>query len=70
MQRFLIITGLVMLALGLAWPWLTRTGWWRWVGRLPGDLHFERDGFSMHLPIMTSLVVSVVITLLIWFFRR
>jgi hypothetical protein len=69
-QRFLITAGIVFLVLGLAWPWLARSGWWRWLGRLPGDLHIERDGFSFHLPLMTSIVVSVVISLIIWLLRK
>jgi hypothetical protein len=52
--------------LGVLWPWLARLG----LGRLPGDLHVEREGFSLHFPLMTSLVISVVVTLLIWLFRR
>ena len=46
MQRFLIIAGLVVLAVGLAWPWLAQSSWWRWIGRLPGDIHIEREGFE------------------------
>ena len=46
MQRFLIVAGLVALVLGLLWPWLARLG----LGRLPGDFHVERDGFSFYLP--------------------
>jgi hypothetical protein len=66
MQRVLIIGGLIAIALGVLWPWLARLG----LGRLPGDLHVEREGFSLHFPLMTSLVISVVVTLLIWLFRR
>jgi hypothetical protein len=69
-QRFMIIAGIVFLVLGLAWPWLARSGWWRWLGRLPGDLHFERDGFSFHFPIMTSIVLSIVISLIVWLLRK
>lgn len=70
MQRLFVIAGLVLVALGLAWPWLARTGWWRWIGRLPGDLHIEREGFSFHFPLMTSIVVSIVLTLLLWLLRK
>ena len=42
-----------------------------WLGRLPGDVHVERDHFSFHFPIVTCLVVSAVLTLLLnLFFRR
>ncbi len=66
MQRFLIIAGVVLVVVGLAWPWLAALG----LGRLPGDIHVERDGWSFHFPLMTSLIVSVVLSLLIWLFRR
>ena len=70
MQRFLIVSGLALLVIGVAWPWLARSGWWRWIERLPGDIHVEREGFSFHLPLMTSIVVSLAITLLIWLLRK
>ena len=70
MQRFLVVAGFVLLAIGLAWPWLSQSGWWRWIGRLPGDIHFEREGFSLYFPLMTSVIASIVITLLFWIFRK
>lgn len=66
MQRFLIIAGIVLLVVGIAWPWLSQLG----LGRLPGDIHVEREGWSFHFPLMTGLIVSVVVSLLIWLFRR
>ncbi|UCE30596.1 MAG: DUF2905 domain-containing protein [Burkholderiales bacterium] len=65
-QRLLIVLGLVLLALGLFWPWVSKLG----LGRLPGDIHVEREGFGFHFPIVTSLVISVAISLLIWLFRK
>ncbi|HBF50817.1 MAG TPA: DUF2905 domain-containing protein [Massilia sp.] len=66
MQRLLILTGILILAAGLAWPWLRRLPF----GRLPGDIHIVRDGFSFHFPIVTCIVVSIAITLILWIFRR
>lgn len=70
MQRLLIAAGLVLVVLGLVWPWLARLG----LGRLPGDFHLERDGFSFHFPLVSSLVVSIalslVVTLIVWLVRR
>lgn len=66
MQRFLIIAGIVAIALGATWPWLARLG----LGRLPGDIQVERDGFSFYFPLTTSIVVSIVVSLLVWLFRR
>lgn len=66
MQRFLIVVGLVMIAAGLAWPWLRKLP----LGRLPGDIHVVREGFGFHFPIVTCIVISLVVSLLIWIFRR
>ncbi|GIX28441.1 DUF2905 domain-containing protein [Pelomicrobium sp. G1] len=66
MARWLIIIGLVLVLIGLAWPWLSKLG----LGRLPGDIHIEREGFSFYFPITTSIIVSLVLTLLFWIFRR
>ena len=66
MQKLLIILGLVLLAAGLAWPWLRRLPF----GRLPGDIHIAREGFSFNFPIVTCLVISIVVSLLLWIFRR
>lgn len=66
MQRFLIIAGIVLLALGLLWPLIQRVG----LGRLPGDIVIERPGFTFYLPIVTSIVISVVLSLLLWLLSR
>lgn len=66
MQRFFIIAGIVLLAIGLFWPWLSRLP----LGRLPCDINIVREGFSFHFPLMTSIVVSVLISVLLWIFRR
>ena len=66
MQKILIVTGLVLLGAGLAWPWLRRLP----LGRLPGDIHVVRDGFSFSFPIVTCIIVSIVISFILWIFRR
>ncbi len=66
MQRALVVAGLVLVLAGLAWPWLSRLPW----GRLPGDIHIVREGFSFHFPIVTCIVVSVLLSILFWIFRR
>lgn len=66
MQRLLIVLGVVILLVGVAWPWLSKLG----LGRLPGDINIERDGWSFHFPLMTSVIVSLVLTLLVWLFRK
>jgi hypothetical protein len=66
MQRLLITLGVLLLVAGLAWPWLTKLG----LGRLPGDIRIETEGGGFYFPIVTCLVISIVLTLLLWFFRR
>lgn len=66
MAKFLIIAGLVMVGLGLLWMVGERFG----LGRLPGDIVVERGNFRFYFPLATSLVLSVVVSLLLWFFNR
>ena len=66
MQRFLIALGVVLVVGGLLWPWIGKLG----LGRLPGDIHFERGGFRFYFPITTGLVISVAVTLILWIFRK
>lgn len=66
MQRTLIILGLLIAAVGLAWPWVTKLG----LGRLPGDIIIRRENFSFYFPIVTSLLLSIVLSALFWIFRR
>ena len=66
MQRFFIILGAALVIVGVAWPWLAKLG----LGRLPGDIHVERDGFSFHFPIVTCLIVSLLLSFLISLFRK
>ena len=66
LRRILIVAGIILLVGGLLWPYLTRLG----LGRPPGDIVVERQNFRFYFPLVTSLVVSVVLTLLFWLFRR
>ncbi|MGY8524481.1 DUF2905 domain-containing protein [Paracidovorax citrulli] len=66
MQRILLALGLLCLLAALAWPWLSRLP----LGRLPGDIHIVRDGFSFYLPITTCVLVSAVVSLVLWLIRR
>ena len=66
MQRVLVIAGLVILAVGLLWPWLGKLP----LGRLPGDLVIDRPGLKVFLPFTTMIVVSLLLSLLFWLFRR
>jgi hypothetical protein len=65
-SRALILIGIAIVAIGLLWPWLSKLG----LGRLPGDIVVQREGFSFYFPIVTCLIISVVASLLFWLFRR
>ena len=66
MSRTLIIIGLAIAAVGVLWPWLWRLG----LGRLPGDIVIQRDNFTLYVPIVTCLAVSVVVSLVLWLLSR
>ncbi len=66
MQKVLIIAGIAILLLGFAWPWIGSLPF----GRLPGDLVIERENFRFYLPLTTMIVVSVLVSLALWFFRH
>jgi hypothetical protein len=65
-SKWLITLGLILVAAGLLWPVISKLG----LGRLPGDIVVRRDGFSLYFPLMTCLVISVVVSILLWIFRR
>ena len=66
MQRVLIVIGVVIALVGLAWPWLSKLG----LGRLPGDIRIETDHGVFYFPIVTCLIISAVLSVVIWFIRR
>ena len=66
MSRFLITLGIVFLALGILWPWLSKIG----LGRLPGDIVYQREGLRLYIPITSSILISLLLSLLLWLFRK
>jgi Protein of unknown function (DUF2905) len=66
MSRLLIIFGLVLVAVGVLWPVIAKLG----LGRLPGDLVIERENFRLYIPIATSLLISLLLSLVLWFLNR
>ena len=66
MLKWLIILGFILIMVGVAWPWLSRLG----IGHLPGDIYIERKGFSFYFPLTSSIVVSVLLSLVFWLFRK
>ncbi len=66
MSRVLIILGLAIAAVGVLWPWISRLG----LGRLPGDILIQREGFTFYAPITSGILVSVILSLVLWLFSR
>ena len=66
MAKWLIIAGAILILIGLLWPWVVRLG----LGHLPGDIHIKREGFDFYFPLTTSIVISLLLSLLFWLFRR
>jgi ribose/xylose/arabinose/galactoside ABC-type transport system permease subunit len=66
MQRALITLGLVLLVGGLLWPWISKLG----LGRLPGDIRVQTENGVFYFPLMTCIVISAVLSLVFWLFRR
>ncbi|MCK2043682.1 DUF2905 domain-containing protein [Chromohalobacter salexigens] len=66
MSRTLIFIGLAIVVIGLLWPWLSKLP----LGHLPGDIAIKREGFAFYFPITSMILVSVVISALLWLFNR
>ena len=66
MQRSLIALGLLIAAVGVLWPWVSKLP----LGRLPGDIMIDRPGFRFFFPLTTMIIISVVIALILMLFRK
>lgn len=66
MRKAFIVIGLLIAAIGVAWPWISKLP----LGRLPGDIIVDRPGFKFFFPITTMIIISIVLSLLLWLFRR
>jgi hypothetical protein len=66
MTRILVTLGVILIVVGLAWPWFVKLG----LGRLPGDIVIERENFRFYFPITTMVLVSLVVSVIFWLFRK
>ena len=66
MARFLIVLGLAILLVGLLWPYLSKLG----LARLPGDIVIQRDNGTFYFPLATCLLLSLVLSLIVWVANR
>jgi DUF2905 family protein len=65
--RSLVVMGLVVALVGVV---LVLVGRVPWLGRLPGDIYIQRGNWSFYFPLMTSIIVSVLLTVVFWLFSR
>ena len=66
MQKTLILLGIVILAVGLLWPWLGKLP----IGRLPGDIIIDRPHLKVFIPITTMIIVSLVVSIILWLIKK
>lgn len=66
MQKTIIVIGAVIVLIGILWPWIGAIPF----GRLPGDIVIERENFKLYFPITTMVLISLVVSILIWLFRQ
>ena len=66
MQKTLILIGVLIVIAGLGWPWLSKIP----LGRLPGDIVIDKPGFKLFFPITSMLIVSGLVSLIMWLFRK
>ena len=66
MGKYLIVIGVVLIIAGLLWIAGERLG----LGRLPGDIVIERENFRLYLPIASSIVISVALSVIFWLISR
>ncbi len=65
--KFLVVFGLFLIGIGaILWSGLGKS----WLGRLPGDIHYSKGNFTLYFPIMTCLILSLLLTLILWLFRK
>ncbi|TSK05775.1 MAG: DUF2905 domain-containing protein [Geobacter sp.] len=65
--KSLIILGLIIAAIGAIF---TLAGKIPWLGRLPGDIYVKKENFTFYFPLATSIIISLLLSLILWFFRR
>ena len=66
MHRPLILFGVLLILVGIAWPWLSKLP----LGRLPGDIVIERENVRFYFPLASGLLVSLILSLLLWWWYR
>ncbi len=71
MGKALALIGVLFVFIGLwLWSGSRLPGWLSWLGRLPGDIAIERDHVRFYFPIVTSLLLSLALTVVLWLFGK
>ncbi len=65
-QKTLILIGIVILIIGLLWPWISKLP----IGKLPGDIIIDKPNIKIYIPIVTMLLISVIISIILWLIRK
>ncbi|MCY3803270.1 MAG: DUF2905 domain-containing protein [Gammaproteobacteria bacterium] len=66
MNKILVAIGITILIVGLLWPVISKVPF----GKLPGDIAIKKEGFHLYFPITTMIVVSIVVSAVLWFFKK
>lgn len=65
-QKYLLLIGAIIILAGLFWPWLSKLP----IGKLPGDIFIDKPNFKLYIPVATMLIISILISLVVWLFRK
>ncbi|MCZ7610736.1 MAG: DUF2905 domain-containing protein [Ignavibacterium sp.] len=65
-QKIIIIIGVVIILIGLNWPWISKLPF----GKLPGDIVVDKPGFKLFFPITSMIILSLVVSLIIWIIKK
>lgn len=65
-QKIIIIIGVVIILIGLTWPWISKLPF----GKLPGDIVVDKPGFKLFFPITSMIILSLVVSLIIWIIKK
>ncbi|MGQ3888293.1 DUF2905 domain-containing protein [Legionella sp. CNM-1927-20] len=66
MQKIIIVIGVIFIIIGLIWPFIHKLG----IGRLPGDFLIKKGNFTFYFPLTTSIIISLIIMIILWFMNR
>jgi len=67
MGRILIVIGIILIIVGLAFLFADKI---LFPGKLPGDIYIKKENFSFYFPVTTSIVISIILTIIFWLFRK